>query len=175
MIGESLLSLVQRLEQFGDFQPLQEGAITFDEVQNLVKNDWKNLIDELGVDNRELFEDASNESWNDFSKAWVAVSASGAMALFVNSILSIRFISDIGAKQLVVDITYMLNVLSALGVKAGKLMTPLKKVFEMNKDELTSLANEEDGMMENETDNDGNNRKLVQRIAKQRGIMTSSF
>ena len=45
----------------------------------------------------------------------------------------------------------------------------------MNKDELTSLANEEDGMMENETDNDGNNRKLVQRIAKQRGIMTSSF
>ena len=97
------------------------------------------------------------------------------MALFVNSILSIRFISDIGAKQLVVDITYMLNVLSALGVKAGKLMTPLKKIFEMNKDELTSLANEEDGMMENETDNDGNNRKLVQRIAKQRGIMTSSF
>ena len=89
---------------------MQEGAITFDEVQNLVKNDWKNLIDELGVDNRELFEDASNESWNDFSKAWVAVSASGAMALFVNSILSIRFISDIGAKQLVVDITYMLNV-----------------------------------------------------------------
>ena len=175
LIGESLLSLVQRLEQFGDFQPLQEGAITFDEVQNLVKNDWKNLIDELGVDNRELFEDASNESWNDFSKAWVAVSASGAMALFVNSILSIRFISDIGAKQLVVDITYMLNVLSALGVKAGKLMTPLKKIFEMNKDELTSLANEEDGMMENETDNDGNNRKLVQRIAKQRGIMTSSF
>ena len=45
----------------------------------------------------------------------------------------------------------------------------------MNKDELTSLANEEEGMMENETDNDGNNRKLVQRIAKQRGIMTSSF
>ena len=69
----------------------------------------------------------------------------------------------------------MLNVLSALGLKAGKLMIPLKKIFEMNIDELTSLANEEDGMMENETDNDGNNRKLVQRIAKQRGIMTSSF
>ena len=40
---------------------------------------------------------------------------------------------------------------------------------------VLKLANEEEGMMENETDNDGNNRKLVQRIAKQRGIMTSSF
>ena len=58
---------------------------------------------------------------------------------------------------------------------AKVLQETYKERNKMNKDELTSLANEEDGMMENETDNDGNNRKLVQRIAKQRGIMTSSF
>jgi hypothetical protein len=182
LIGESLLSLVQRLEQFNDFQPLQEGAISFENVQNLMKNDWEKLIQELGINNNELFEDTNNESWNDFSKTWVAVSASGAMALFVNSILSIRFISDIGAKQLVVDISYMLNVLSALGLKAGKLMIPLKKIFEMNIDELTPLANDDEGMMGNDNKStveginaDQGNRKLVKRIAKQRGIMTSSF
>ena len=130
---------------------------------------------ELGLDEDDLFQDKSSEEWDHFSKAWVAVSASGAMALFVNTILSIRFISDIGAQQLVLDISYMLNVLSALGVQAGKLMEPLKKIFEMNLDELTALANAEDTKGDEDDSSHFGNRKLILRIAKQRGIMTSSF
>ena len=94
----------------------------------------------------------------------VAVSASGDG--IINTILSIRFISDIGAQNWFL-IFHMLNVLSALS-PSRKVDGALKKILEMKLDELTALANAEDTKGDEDESGRFGNRKLILRIAKQR-------
>ena len=71
-IGESLLSLVQRLEQFQDLDPFRNDAVSVKNVQAIVKNDWKNLMTELGLDEDDYFRISLAKSGTIFQRQLLA-------------------------------------------------------------------------------------------------------
>ena len=192
-VGECLLSLVQRLEQFEDVRPIRHQVLKPSDLLAVAKDEWGPLLDELGwrdVDFSFGFDDDTpipteiapkegeeDDGFRDFADIWVTASALGAMNMYATGILRIRHISPNGAAQLVIDIQYIQNVLSALGVEVSRLMTPFLELLKLDESELSQLANApEDSEDADRCTQDGLPlKKLVQRIAKQRGVLTTSF
>ena len=90
-----------------------------------------------------------------------------------------------GSAQLAVDISYVMNIMSAIGVPVSPLLTHLRSLLEISKDELSERADEVDRASAPRRNQSKDNkqtgsdkrqappRELVRSIAKKRGILTS--
>lgn len=79
---------------------------------------------------REEVEDVNSS----FAGMWIHVLAVGTMELYVERICGISKMSEIGARQLSVDIEYLCNVMSALGVAPTAEMALTRKCVECDAD-----------------------------------------
>ena len=75
-----------------------------------------------------------------FSSEWVNAIAQSSSALVIACILKLPRISDTGARQLAVDIGYLTNVMSAVGVSASPLFARLLELFEMSLTEHAAVV-----------------------------------
>ena len=114
-----------------------------------------------------------------YLNAWRTSIALGAIAMLANNILRIDYISTKGTNQLSVDIEYIMNVLSALGIEIDFLLTPFQTLLAKSDEELSALANFNDissDVPEEMCSDEGLPLyKLARRLAKQRGVMTTAF
>ena len=104
----------------------------------------------------------------------------------MRQILRIPHLSAHGSAQLAVDISYVMNITSAMGVPASPMLTHLRSLLKITKDELSEWADEVDRASAPrrnatkkgaEAESGGERRAvpkaLVGSIAKKRGILTS--
>jgi len=93
-----------------------------------------------------------------FTAMWLSKLARGTADLYVSQILSIPRLGELGAKQLIADIEYLVNVLQALGV------TPHPKLMQC----VEALgATEEESKA---TTKEGGNLQLLKAIGIKRGF-----
>jgi len=120
-IGEQLLMLPQRLEPFVN---ASNEAIALESRNSKNSNKGKESIPddmeegfESGVSQEASTSDTGNEDdENKFAFHWISAVGRGTVSLYIQKILEIQSLSDLGTKQLVTDIGYLINVLSVLGV-----------------------------------------------------------
>jgi|EP00945_MAST-04E_sp_MAST-4E-sp1_P002743 conserved oligomeric Golgi complex subunit 7 len=191
VVGEGMLSLVQRLGQYSELTPSESGIVLPKDIVELAKEDWDVLLTELGWRNTNFSfqflessvkstgakEDGDEES--PYVDAWSTTIALGAISMLANNILRIDYISAKGAKQLAQDIDYIMNVLSALGMEIGFLIEPFHDLLGKTDEELATLAsfNDSGGEVPEELCSDHGLplHKLARRLAKARGVMTTAF
>lgn len=162
-VGEHLLTLVQHLEPFaphferaGD---MSGGAASrmLAEVDGLGRQGREALLTELcradaaqrkqaaelGVAS-EATADMGEEIKEDekhmgFSAVWVRAVAHGSVTRLLSCALKIERLSDTGARQLSLDLSYVVNVLSALDADEEPLLATFQQALAMTKDELRDL------------------------------------
>ena len=140
-VGERLLALVQQL---GDGLEADDGAITLNDMKKLVEHEWKTVADELcleGKDYMGTIDELQGDGDESFVATWISAVARAVTASLVLQIFRIPDISDHGAKQLVEDISYFENVLSALSVSPPRVFAQAKALLGLSRGPLMSLCN----------------------------------
>ena len=94
-----------------------------------------------GVGDQSDEEDAAEDSnaGAQFSSEWLEAVSHSASALLLACILKLGHISDGGVRQLAVDVGYLKNVMSAVGVTAGPLFVRSLELLEMDTPELSAI------------------------------------
>eukprot|EP01114_Cavostelium_apophysatum_P016213 TRINITY_DN455_c0_g1_i1.p1 TRINITY_DN455_c0_g1~~TRINITY_DN455_c0_g1_i1.p1 ORF type:complete len:742 (+),score=173.09 TRINITY_DN455_c0_g1_i1:323-2548(+) len=133
-IGQHLLTLPHQLEPFS----AADSSLSFDpkgieNLNNILDNDKQvprnisfdvgesaDKLDESFADGTKPVELSNSMNQDDddntFAFQWISAVGRGAMSLYVQKIAEIPTLSDLGSKQLITDIGYLITVLSALGV-----------------------------------------------------------
>lgn len=199
-LGDLMVDLVQTLEQplsQGGQQVFSQCRLSKSEALYLIEAEWDAAAVALNLRRDEyvsdaLFIDISGNSEADGNSGddksgddqWLSLSSLGLVARFVRQILNIPHLSARGSAQLAVDISYVMNITSAMGVSASPLLQHLRSLLEISKEELSDLADEIDRAsaprrhypakgVEVGDDKKTPPKKLVSHIAKKRGILTT--
>lgn len=80
-----------------------------------------------------------------FATEWMFKVAEGAIALYMEQLRGIQYITDRGAQQLSVDIEYLSNVLSALSMPIPTCLATFQTCFSTPKDQLKDLIKSDSG------------------------------
>eukprot|EP00011_Vannellida_sp_DIVA3-517-6-12_P015100 CAMPEP_0114622544 /NCGR_PEP_ID=MMETSP0168-20121206/9793_1 /TAXON_ID=95228 ORGANISM="Vannella sp., Strain DIVA3 517/6/12" /NCGR_SAMPLE_ID=MMETSP0168 /ASSEMBLY_ACC=CAM_ASM_000044 /LENGTH=605 /DNA_ID=CAMNT_0001833765 /DNA_START=276 /DNA_END=2089 /DNA_ORIENTATION=- len=124
-IGEHLFTLPQQLEPYasvGANAGPQRAASPFPEA-----------------DDAQAEPEASGGEEDDstgFVYQWVSAVSRATMSLYLQKISQIKRLSPLGAKQLLTDIEYLFDVMSALGVPANDNLVTVKEFLEKPENEL---------------------------------------
>ena len=126
-VGEQLLALVQQLgEEINAISVGGNGGVSTyvdEDLSLLVREEWRGIAEDVGIDlvDYESVLEGLREGYHGdepFALLWVSTVARALAASMLGGMSRIPHLSDLGAEQLVEDIAYFENVLSALGISA---------------------------------------------------------
>ena len=190
-LGDLMVDLVQTLEQSlsqGGETAFSQLRLSQSEGLHLIEMEWDEAAVQLCL-RRDDYVSANDlsliegHSAGDGNNQWLVLSSLGLVARFVRQILRIPHLSPQGSAQLAVDISYVMNIMSAIGVPVSLLTILI--LLEISKDELSERADEVDRASAPRRNQSKDNkqtgsdkrqappRELVRSIAKKRGILTS--
>ncbi|KAG9301672.1 hypothetical protein G9A89_016743 [Geosiphon pyriformis] len=175
-VGEHLLTLPQQFEVYADDKSL---AFSLDSLPYHDDNPL-NERDELFTPKTAVTqaskpnEEEQNESITvdkittseAITHAWITSVARGTMFALVDKIFSIPQLSAHGTRQLLTDLGYLTNVLSALDISVLNEIILISKVLEMNEDQLVLFISQKN---EGNSDYNDNNQPIFQ--LKERKVM----
>ncbi|EQC27489.1 hypothetical protein SDRG_14692 [Saprolegnia diclina VS20] len=129
-VADLLLSLLPQLEPFAESSGLSQALAASHNIVELSHEAWAAVARVLGVPQDEAFlqlgelpaPDADAGPAAAFVDQWTFVVASGAMAAVLSVLLAIPQLSASGKAQVVCDVSYLQNVLHALGVPTHPLL-----------------------------------------------------
>eukprot|EP01132_Coremiostelium_polycephalum_P005100 gene5100-6347_t len=144
-IADHLLTIPQQLDPYSEEESLRFSTqialsypINDDFYQNLIKQYHQSNIStnnseeakEEGVEGEEEEEDFMDG----IAHQWITLVAKATEKLYLQSIIEISSLTDMGSQQLHNDIGYLFNVLSALGVPPDALLLKTQSLITMPKD-----------------------------------------
>jgi len=117
-IGDSLLTLPQQLEPF------------------FVQDQNNNLLTALKVGQIPYQE----QDGAHYDHQWLESFARGAMNVYAEAILKVTMVTPYATRQLIADIEYFFNILSALEIEPIGELQQIKQLLETDGEEFTSIA-----------------------------------
>ncbi|KAI9981153.1 hypothetical protein PInf_010771 [Phytophthora infestans] len=146
MVADLLLSLLPQLEPFAESSSLENAFVASRGAQEVcIQSEWARVGQLLHLEPSELAtcqrifgsddKPATTEpalTATEFVDLWTAAVASGTLAAFLRAVCSISILSDMGAQQLVADLGYFHNVLSAVGGEGNFIIDDLRRALEMD-------------------------------------------
>jgi len=166
-IGDHLFTLPHQLEPFSS----NDTSLYFDPKSitnlNTILDQQKDLTTEedpfqvsATSSSEKVTEKQQNEEEenNKFTVQWMNAIGNGTMSLYVQKIMEIPTLTENGAKQLVTDISFLINVLSALEINIDPTLEKITSLLSTPKDKYEIKVT------------DGSDQQLAILIAKKRGI-----
>eukprot|EP01116_Phalansterium_solitarium_P021414 TRINITY_DN6645_c0_g1_i1.p1 TRINITY_DN6645_c0_g1~~TRINITY_DN6645_c0_g1_i1.p1 ORF type:complete len:861 (-),score=300.25 TRINITY_DN6645_c0_g1_i1:236-2818(-) len=151
-VGEHLLTLPQQLAPFasGDtsllFNPKAISHLTHltDDVKEVASAMDDLALDQSSNSNRSVPpadgpDDDEDSEESGFAFQWISALCRGTTSLYLQRILEIPALTDHGSKQLTADISYLINVLSALGMTINDSLEIAYKYIIMPRSQFESI------------------------------------
>ncbi|EFA86654.1 oligomeric Golgi complex component [Heterostelium album PN500] len=164
-IAEHLLNIPQQLDPYSEEElirfsyriALSQPIANDDFYQNLVRQLYKS---EQTTSAATISEDEEEEEEDGIAHQWMSLVAKATEKLYLQSIVEISTLTDSGCQQLANDISYLFNILSAIGVPHDPLLSLTQQLISIPKDKyLESIANYE-----------SSEKNISNLISKMRGI-----
>ena len=128
-VGEQLLMLVQHLEPFASASG--DNRVSMHAVARLLNLGLrKNISAMIQSDVTMITKEESTGEADAFTDSWLFAVSEGAALYFVLKILNIPKLGRIGATQLLADLNYIVNVVQAVGYRAGHTLTDFQFAVE---------------------------------------------
>ncbi|CAG8516073.1 7328_t:CDS:2 [Ambispora leptoticha] len=186
-IGEHLLTLPQQFEVYADDKSLAFSISSLpynDDTEDFVDDDKietmtitqksteqkSPLISNLESDTAQNTEQQENvKETITVTHAWITSIARGTMFALVEKILSIPQLSKHGTRQLLTDLGYLTNVLSALDISAVDELLQIYKMLEMEEEQVVKFISQINNNKE-DFEFDLKNKEIMIKVAAIRGF-----
>ncbi|KAI9910227.1 hypothetical protein PsorP6_010725 [Peronosclerospora sorghi] len=143
MVADLLLSLLPLLEPFAESSSLEKAFVASRGTQEVcIQTEWARLGKMLDLAPLELSScqqlfgstaaQASVSAATEFVDLWTAAVASSTLAAYLRTVCSIPMLSEMGARQLAVDLGYFHNILNAVGCEGDFILDDVCRALGMD-------------------------------------------